>query len=115
MQRELRLRKGDDFARLRAEGQSTSQRQATLSYLPNTLSHNRYGFIVSKRVGKAVVRNRTRRRLREAVREMHPMITPGFDIVFIARTSLVDVPFTTVQRTARDLLRKAGLFGGASL
>ena len=65
MQRRLRLRRKDDFARLRQHGRVWRHHMLILSVTPNGLTHNRYGFVTSKHLGKAVVRNRTRRLLRE--------------------------------------------------
>lgn len=109
MQRYLRLRHSDDFARLRREGQAVHHRALLLSFMPNGLSHNRYGFITSKQLGKAVVRNRVRRLLREAVRFLHPGLAVGFDVVFIARAALVGQPFHAVQRIVETLGSQAGL------
>jgi ribonuclease P protein component len=80
-----------------------------LSLSPNGLPHNRYGFITSKHLGNAVVRNRVRRVLREAVRQLHPDLQSGFDIVFIARSNLVGQPFAPVKRTIQELCYRAGI------
>jgi ribonuclease P protein component len=109
MQREFRLRQADDFQRLRREGRSFAQRLMVVSIAPNTLTHNRYGFIVNKHLGKAVTRNLIRRRMREVVRELHPQLKPGFDIVIIARSALVEQPFSVLQRTVIELFRQAGI------
>jgi len=59
----------------------------------------RIGFTVTKKQGGAVVRNRIKRRLREAVRLSLPeLLHPDCDYVFIGRTATADVEFTTLQR-----------------
>lgn len=103
MQRRFRLRDRRDFARLRREGQTISRGGLLLSVMPNGLDHNRYGFVTSKVLGKAVIRNRVRRLLREAVRQLHPRLKPGLDIVLVARPSLVGKPFSAVQRILEEL------------
>jgi ribonuclease P protein component len=80
-----------------------------LSYLANELPHNRYGFVTSKRLGKAVRRNRIRRLIREAVRLQHPQLKQGFDCIFIARPAIIGQPFSEVQRIVYELCRRAGL------
>jgi len=109
MQQRYRLRAGQDFERLRREGRAVHHRWMTLSVAHNGLDHNRYGFITGKGLGKAVIRNRVRRLLREAVRAMHPRLQPGHDIVLIARRPLVGQPFTDLQRIVSDQLHRAGI------
>lgn len=109
MQRRLRLRHSRDFARLRREGRVYRHPLMLLSVLENTHDENRYGFITSKHLGKAVVRNRVRRLLREATRQLHPSLKSGFDVVFIGRSQIVDQPFTPIYHAMYELLNRAGL------
>lgn len=109
MQQRYRLRASDDFQRLRREGQAVHHRWMTLSVAHNGFDYNRYGFITGKTLGKAVIRNRVRRLLREAVRSVHPRIQPGHDIVIIARRPIVGQPFADIQRIVSEQLRQAGI------
>jgi ribonuclease P protein component len=68
------------------------------------------GFITSRRVGGAVVRNRVRRRLREIVRIDRPRLKPGCWLVLIARQKAAGVEFEELQREWRALAARAGLF-----
>ncbi len=58
---------------------------------------SRFGFTVTKKIGKAVVRNRVRRRLKSAVREISELARPDFDYVVIARTAAIDRPFADLK------------------
>lgn len=109
MQRRLRLHHTRDFKRLREEGQAKRHPHLILSYLPNEYDHNRYGIITVKRLGNAVVRNRTRRLIREAIRLQHADLHQGHDMVFIARQPIVAQPFQHVQRIVYELCRRAGI------
>jgi len=80
-----------------------------LCALPNDLEHSRFGFSVSHWVGKAVVRNRAKRLMREAARLRQGDIEEGWDLVFIARNPMREASFKQVDQTIRQLLRRAGL------
>lgn len=70
---------------------------------------SRVGFTVSKRVGKAHVRNLVRRRLREAMRRYLSRLAPGYDIVVISRPSLAAQPFAALTEALAQQLRMARL------
>jgi ribonuclease P protein component len=110
MQRHLRLRHQRDFARLRAEGRVWRHRFLLLSVVPNHLTHNRYGFVTSKHLGKAVERNRIRRLLREVMRHAHPYLVQGYDMAVIARDPIVGQPYQAVQSAVTTCLQQAGLW-----
>ena len=107
--REHRLRRGSDFARVRKQGRAWSHPLLVLTAAPNAEQVTRVGFSVSKRVGKSHVRNRVRRLLREAVRAHLSRVSPGFDVVIIAKPALVDQPFAAVEAAVRGQLRQARL------
>lgn len=73
----------------------------------NGLPHNRFGFVTARAVGKAVVRNRVRRRLREAARSLP--LKGGWDVVVIARRSAAEATYRELRETMASLLTRAGL------
>ena len=111
MERRLRLRAESDFARVRANGRAWRDRLMTVLILPNGGSSNRYGFVVSKRVGNAVTRNLVKRRLREILRQLDRAgcLMTGFDCVFIVRPGVARVPFAELGAAVQALLGRARL------
>jgi ribonuclease P protein component len=61
-------------------------------------------------VGKAVVRNKIKRRLREILRQMD--LPPGWDIIIIARNPAANADYTVLGKSVGNLLIRAGLFVG---
>lgn len=109
MKRSYRLRRPDQFQRVRRDGRSWGSSLLTLNAALSRRRVTRCGFVVSKRIGKAVERNRARRRVREAVRLVYDRIAPGWDVVFVIRSPAVaTVEFTHIQETVEQLLRRAG-------
>ena len=75
----------------------------------NRLGINRIGVTVSKKLGKAVVRNRVRRRLREVYRLHESRFLPGWDIVVVARGRAVDATFPELTKAYLGLAKKSGI------
>ena len=75
----------------------------------NRTGTNRVGITVSKKLGKAVVRNRVRRRIREAYRINEEQFQPGWDIVVVARSRAVDVSFQKLTQSLLSLADQAGI------
>ena len=75
----------------------------------NRTGCNRVGITVSKKLGKAHIRNRTRRRIREVYRLNEEAFLPGWDIVVVARSKAVDAEFDRLTRSYLNLAKKAGI------
>lgn len=110
MQRQNRLMKKEDFNKVYRYGKSIANRQFVLYYL---LKHQqedfRLGISVSKKVGNAVVRNRLRRLVKEAVRQHGSEIVGEYDFIVIVRKPAVGLDFSTLQQSILHVLRKAAL------
>jgi ribonuclease P protein component len=109
MKKRFRLRKNSDFQRVYKEGRSRAHPLLVLCVLRNDRGYSRFGFSASKRVGGAVVRNRARRLMREAIRLRQAMIADGWDVVIIARQPMREANLHQVDRAIGQLLRRARL------
>jgi len=78
--------------------------------MPNSAKINRLGLTVSKKIGKAVVRNRARRLMYEAFRLYEPLLKTGYNIVMVAKSSIVDADFNKIHRILGGVLKKSDLF-----
>ncbi len=111
MKRAYRLRRPEQFQRLRRTGRKWESALITLNGAPGRHHRTCCGFVVGKRIGKAVERNRARRRLREAVRLAYDHIAAGWDLVFVARSpTLTTIEFRQIQAAVEQLIRRAGLW-----
>ena len=106
-----RLKVRSEFLRVAAKGNKAPTHGVVLQALPrDDAEPARLGFTVTKKVGNAVVRNRTRRRLKEAARLLlrdRPVV--GFDLVLIGRDHTRGRPFAALQDDIRRALKKAGV------
>jgi ribonuclease P protein component len=75
----------------------------------NRTECNRVGITVSKKLGKAHIRNRVRRRFREVYRLNEDRFFPGWDIVIVARHRAIDADFEKLTAAFLQLADKAGL------
>ena len=110
MKKNGRIRKNSEYQRVFAQGSSTATKALVLYQLPNTGHINRTGFIVSKKIGNAVTRNRIRRLLREAYRLYAADLVQGRDLVFIARTRAANFDYQQAATAMKQILKKGGLF-----
>lgn len=79
----------------------------------NRTDTNRVGITVGKKLGKAHIRNRARRRIREVYRLNEEKFLPGWDIVIVARSKSVDAEFAKLTKSFLALAKKAGLLAQA--
>jgi len=107
--RRFRLKRASDFQRVRREGRSFAHPLVVLVVAPNTEGRVRVGVAAGRTIGKAVARNRAKRRLREVMRPLLPLLPPGWDLLLIARRPLNQAPFADLRQAVRLLLRRAGL------
>ena len=105
----ISIKKNKDFRRLYHAGRSAVGPFVAIYCRKNRLDINRLGITVGTKVGKAVCRNRVRRRLREAYRLMEDRLIEGYDIVIVARVRCADAKFSDLSASLDTLFTKLGV------
>ena len=93
----FRLLRRSEFRRVYDEGQRRSASLCTVFVRPNGLPQSRLGVTTPGRLGKAVLRNRLRRRLREVFRRQRAKLPGGWDILVNPRLPVATVPFRSLE------------------
>ena len=109
MNPEITVKENYEFRRIYRKGKSVVSPTMVLYSQRNRQGRTRLGVTVSTKLGKAVVRNRVRRRFREIWRLNKKDMVPGWDIILVARVRAVETSYQKLDKTYRRLLREAGL------
>lgn len=91
LRRKGRLRKRKDFERAYRSGTKIVTRPLVLFARANARGANRLGVTATKKIGNAVIRNRARRLVREAYRQVRRQLTGGYDLVVVVRPPLLEL------------------------
>ena len=103
------LNQNRDFRRIYAKGRAFVDPALVTYVLKNKQGCVRCGITASKKIGCAVVRNRTRRRLKEIYRTHEAAFRSGYDIVVVARSRAVGADFALLTKNFLGCAGKLGL------
>jgi len=110
VKKRFRLKSRLDFQAVYTKGRSTANRAAVLYVsVQKGGGTSRIGFAAGRKLGNAVVRNRIKRRIKEAVRLLWPRVKQGVALVIIARRAALDMPFPELQTKVGELFERAGV------
>lgn len=109
-----RLRRRSDFLRVQGAGRKWVSPTVIVQAGPGETPRIRFGLTATKKLGGAVVRNRIRRRLREAVRQLlkaAPQAVAVHDIVLIGRAETATCPFPALLKDLKWCLKRLEVTG----
>ena len=109
MRQTVSIKQNHEFRRLYSKGKSAVSPCLAMYCRKNRRPGNRLGLTVGTKLGKAVVRNRVRRRLREAYRVNEGRFATGWDIVVVARVRAAHVSYWELERNLLQLSGRLGL------
>lgn len=106
-----RLTSGEDFQQVYQKRDSFASKYLVLYlYKREDDGATRIGYSLSKKIGKAHVRNLYKRRLREITRTLLPHIPKGYDMILLARVPITELDFQLLQKNVRYILKKSGVW-----
>lgn len=105
-----RLRKNREFQRVFKKGRKIPGRYTLLFYRRNNKNYNRFGFTISKKVGKSVRRNRIKRLYFEVLRHMEQDLQKGYDFVVVARRKATEMDYHGAQKDLKKILDRAQMW-----
>lgn len=109
MSKIITLKNSREFGSVYNTKDSAANKYLVMYLRANSLSYNRLGISVSKKVGNSVVRHRVTRLIREAYRLNRDYIIEGYDIVFVARAGTKDRKYHEIESAMNHLFRLKGL------
>ncbi len=109
------LNNNPDFRRLYNRGISLTHPALVIYYSKNRAGICRIGITTGKKIGNAVERNRSRRVIKEAFRNVCPNVLPQYDIVFVARSKTKYVKSTRIAEIMTELFESQGMLKEKSI
>ena len=109
MKNTLSITRNSLFKRLYLKGKSASNSELAIYIQRSTAPTNRLGITVSTKLGNAVIRNRIKRRIKEAYRKIEHLLPGCYNIVIVARFGAINKKSTELEYTIIKLLKKTDI------
>lgn len=109
LEKDNRLTKRKAFGYIYKNGEYKSGNNLTLMYVPTKLKKFKVGFSVSKKIGKAHIRNKVKRQLREAFKAFKTQINNRYNYIVVAKPTITDKSFKEIKEELFSILNKCGM------
>ena len=109
MEKKFRIRKNMEFKDIYKSGKNYWNRNLILYVKKNDLNRTRVGYTITKKLGNAVERNRLRRKMKEIYRLNFYNIEEGYDLIFIAKKNIKDIPYKELEGSMLHIMSLAKL------
>jgi ribonuclease P protein component len=109
LKKSFRIRKNKEFMHVYKKGKAYFSPSVVMYISNNSTKQMKFGFSVSKKIGKATVRNTFKRKLREICRINIPQLKEGYDIIFVARAGIVKKTYQEISQEMVKHFRNARL------
>jgi len=109
MKKAQQLKGKKEFDKVFSNGRTWANSLIVLKARPNGLDANRYSIVAGKGLGRAVTRNKVKRRLRAVVGDITASV--GWDVILVARKGASGIDYHTIESAVRELFARARLLG----
>ena len=101
------IKSSDEFTEIINKGKSVKSKYYSIYYRQNN-SSNRYGITIPKKLGVAVLRNKTKRRVKNIIDNNKNAMQNGYDYVIIVKKGILDLTFFDMEEELLSLIKKIG-------
>ena len=105
-----RLKKNKHFKYVYKHGETKSYNVLLFTFVKSRVQEPKVGFSVSKKIGKSVVRNKVKRRLRSAFCELYPHIKKNHNYIFTAKPGIEKLSYSEIKDNMKQLFVKSGMY-----
>jgi len=107
MNKDRKIRKNSEFKQIFTKARWISGKWITIHYLNGEKKNSRWGIVVSRKIGGAVVRNRIRRKIREICLVFDPVMVRKLDLVIVARKGIQTINYWDLMKDIEQVCRRA--------
>lgn len=110
MKSENRLKKRKHFNYIYKKGESRFSAFVQLVFIKSKIKPFKVGFSVSKKIGKSVVRNKVKRRMKEAFFELSGKINQNYNYILVAKEGIENLEYSQIKQELKSVFTKANLY-----